>query len=57
MRLLLTTPVVLLTGCAQLFGSLPSLQYCSEVSYERNGNQIKLEARCQAPIGGGLPGL
>lgn len=49
-------PIVLcamtLHGCGAIGGVLPTLQYCHEVRYERNGNQIKVEARCQAPIGG-----
>lgn len=56
MRTLLLLVLVALPGC-MLAGSLPSLQYCDEVTYQRSGNQIKLDARCRAPIGGGLPGL
>ena len=57
MRLLLVLILAFFPGCAQLFGSLPSMQYCNEVKYERRGNQIELTARCAAPIGGGIPGL
>lgn len=45
--------VFLLSGCS----SLPTMQYCDQVKYERNGSQIHLEAECRAPIGGSLPGL
>lgn len=47
-----------LTGCAQLAGSMPTFEYCSEVRYTRIGNQIDVTAKCAAPIGGGaLPGM
>lgn len=45
--------VSLLSGCAAIVGNVPSMQHCSEVKYTRQGNQITVEAKCQAPIGGG----
>ena len=45
--------IVLLGGCAAIAGNLPSMQHCTEVKYTRLGNQINVEAKCQAPIGGG----
>ena len=50
--LLAIAALMMLGGCQFLAGITPSLQYCSEVKYERRGNQITLEARCAAPIGG-----
>lgn len=40
-----------LTGCTAI-STLPSMQYCSHVKYERNGVDIVVEAKCSAPIGG-----
>jgi hypothetical protein len=45
---------LVLTGCAQLAGSIPSLKYCSDVTYVRKGNQIDITAKCHAPIGDDL---
>lgn len=44
--------LIMLNGCS----SLPSMQYCDKVKYERAGNLIHLEAECRAPVGGGIPG-
>ena len=44
---------VLLAGC----GVMPSFKYCDKVSYTRDGSRIHIEADCQAPVGGSLPGL
>lgn len=41
------------TGCAQIAGNVPSLQYCSQVKYERTGADFTIEAKCSMPIGGG----
>lgn len=52
--------IVLLSGCAQLAGIIPTMQHCDEVKYIRKGNQIEINAKCSAPIGGGnipIPGL
>lgn len=38
---------VLIAGCS----SLPSMQYCENVKYERTGNRIRVEADCHAPVG------
>jgi hypothetical protein len=38
-----------LTGCVS---SLPTMQHCAHVKYERTGTDVKIEARCTAPIGG-----
>jgi hypothetical protein len=38
---------LLLAGCT----SLPSLQYCDRVSYERIGSHVELAASCSVPIG------
>lgn len=46
--------VLALSGCSQLAGNTPSLQYCDSVSYVREGNRIELTASCQAPIGSSL---
>lgn len=44
---------VLLSGCS----ALPSMQYCDQVEYRRDGSLVHIEATCRAPVGGGLPGL
>lgn len=44
---------LLLGGCAQI----PTIQHCSEVSYERKGIDITVSAKCQVPLGSALPGL
>lgn len=43
----------LLPGCS----ALPSMQYCDQVEYTRDGSVVHIEATCRAPVGGGLPGL
>ena len=50
MKPLLVIALIALSGCA----ITPSLQYCSEVTYKRTGNQIDLSAKCSAPIGDSL---
>ena len=45
--------VALLVGCTQL----PTVQQCSEVSYERKGIDVTVTAKCQVPLGSPLPGL
>lgn len=53
MKTVLVLIALLLGGCAQL----PTMQHCDRVSYQRSGNDIRIEADCRAPIGGsGLPG-
>lgn len=42
-----------LSGCAAVAGISPTFEYCSEVHYNRVGNQIDVTAKCAAPIGGG----
>ena len=42
--------VVALLALAGCNGTLPSMQYCSDVSYVRTGNTIVINAKCQAPI-------
>lgn len=37
---------MLFAGCAQLAQSLPSLRYCNEVSYTRQGRDITITAHC-----------
>lgn len=39
-----------LSGC----GSLPTFKYCDRVEYIRNGNEITINAHCNAPIGSAL---
>lgn len=39
--------LLVLGGCQ----SLPSMQYCQQVTYQRHGNLIHIEASCQAPMG------
>ena len=48
---LLLTPLLstLLVGCTAM-GNLPTMEYCSDVSYVRTGNQIDIKAHCAAPI-------
>lgn len=46
------TAAVLLAFLAAGCSGLPSFQYCNEVTYQRTGNQVKIDARCQLPIGG-----
>ena len=41
----------LLTGC-QAISTLPSMQHCQQVKYERIGTEITVEAKCTAPVGG-----
>lgn len=47
-------PLLLLTGCAGTFNtaihSLPSVQDCQHVSYERIGNIVKISADCAIPL-------
>ena len=48
--------VLALSGCANIAGNLPTMQYCSDVTYVRKGNMIDIKATCAAPIGqSGLP--
>ena len=44
---------VLVTGCS----ALPSMKYCDKVEYKRDGSKIHIEAECQAPVGGSIPGV
>ena len=32
--------------------TLPSMQHCQQVKYERVGTEITVEAKCTAPVGG-----
>lgn len=47
---------IALAGCVGM-GSMPTVQNCEEVKYERIGVDIKVEAKCKVPMGGALPGL
>lgn len=49
-RIHLALVCLLLSACS----ALPSMQYCDDVSYIRNGNEIHVEATCRAPVGGGV---
>lgn len=67
MKTLTLVVIACLAGCTtvaeQVAGNTPSLQYCSEVNYERKGADFTVTAKCQLPIGGSalivppLPGL
>ena len=54
MKPLLVIALIALAGCAPLASVTPSLQFCSDVTYKRTGNQIDLSAKCAAPIGDSL---
>ena len=41
------------SGCA----ALPSMKYCDQVEYKREGSKIQIKAECTAPVGGSMPGL
>ena len=41
----------LLTGCSAAAELIPSLKYCSQVDYQRNGVDIDIKAKCKAPVG------
>lgn len=43
--------LVFLSGC-QAISTLPSMQHCQQVKYERVGTEITVEAKCTAPVGG-----
>jgi hypothetical protein len=51
MKTLLALAFTTLAGCS----SMPSLEYCSDVSYVRSGSIITINAKCNAPIA--TPGL
>jgi hypothetical protein len=53
MKALAALLVALLAGCS----SMPSLQYCDQVEYVRNGADITLKAHCRAPVGMSPPGM
>ena len=42
-----------LVGCS----ALPSMKYCGQVEYKREGSKITVKAECNAPIGDSIPGL
>lgn len=42
--------LMLAAGCS----GLPSMKHCHEVSYTRTGADIRIEAVCRTPVGGGL---
>jgi len=44
--------VLLLSGCAARYKSIPSTEHCTNVSYERIGRDIRIEADCIAPPAG-----
>lgn len=44
--------LLLLTGCGS---PLPTFQYCYQVEYKRLGNQMELQAKCNAPIADPVP--
>lgn len=43
--------IAILPGCAAV-SSLPTMQYCSKVKYERVGVDVTVMAECKAPVGG-----
>jgi hypothetical protein len=46
MKLSLLIVVVMLTGCASIYGALPSVKYCQKVDYQRDGGNVKINAEC-----------
>jgi len=53
MKLILATMILSLSGCAQLYNSIPSTEHCTNVLYERTNRDIRIEADCVAPPAGG----
>jgi hypothetical protein len=51
LALVLVAFLFTLTGCAGV-SSLPTMQHCAHVKYERTGTDVKIEAQCTAPVGG-----
>ena len=52
MKLVLTLLAVsILAGCSVVAEFVPSMNHCSDVEYERHGQQITIKAKCTAPIG------
>jgi len=45
--------LILIAGCS---AAVPSMRYCDEVDYHREGTKVKIVATCQIPAGGALPG-
>lgn len=53
MKSLIAVVALALVGC----GSLPSMQYCHTVKYERKGIDIHIEADCRAAMTNTVLGL
>ena len=51
MKFVLLFSFTLLTGCSAVAEMIPSLKYCSQVDYQRNGVDIDIKAKCKAPVG------
>ncbi len=50
--------VLILMACsASGCSSLPSMQYCDHVEYQRTGNMMTISAQCRAPVGSSIPTL
>ena len=43
--------VAVLAGCSTV-SSLPTMQHCAHVKYERTGTEVTIQAECTAPVGG-----
>ena len=39
-------------GCSTVASSLPTMQHCAHVKYERTGTEVTIQAECTAPVGG-----
>ena len=44
--------VAVLAGCSTVASSLPTMQHCAHVKYERTGTEVTIQAECTAPVGG-----
>ena len=51
MKLTLLLLTLTLAGCSAVAEFVPSMNHCSDVTYERHGQQIDIKAKCTAPIG------
>lgn len=53
-RIIVISLATILSGCTALVGYapnfLPSLEYCDNVVYIRDGNQVNVQAKCRAPV-------
>jgi hypothetical protein len=54
MKLVLALLAMSLAGCAGTFAtavhSLPSVENCHDVTYERHGSDVKIDATCSVPV-------